>query len=77
MKKILEILWIERKISKVGTPYFKTMALLETGEECAGFGEGFKVGDEVEYWFDEQWQQTKMKHGGMHENQGRPSRPSV
>lgn len=66
MKTILEITYIEVKY-KDDKKYFKTHALLETGEECVGFGEGFKVGDEVEYWFDEKWGVTKMQHGGKHE----------
>lgn len=66
MRTILEILWIDRRKSKAGDSYFKTMALLDDGTEAEGYGREFKVSDPVEVFYH--WGQIKMKHGGMHED---------
>lgn len=56
MRKIIEILFVEK------TPtYTRTHVLLDTGEECVGYGEDFNVGDLCEHWFDEKWGVAKVR----------------
>lgn len=59
-KKIISIDGVVKKI-KDDKEYSITHAVLETGEEVSGWGSDFKVGDVVEYWFDSQFNKTKMR----------------
>lgn len=59
-KKIIRIEGVVKKI-KDDKEYSITHAVLETGEEVSGWGSDFKVGDVVEYWFDSQFNKTKMR----------------
>lgn len=59
VRKILEILWIDRKESKAGKTYWKTTALLDDGTEATGFGKEFKMEDPVEVFFH--YGQIKMR----------------
>lgn len=59
-KKIIRIDGVVKKI-KDDKEYSITHAVLETGEEVSGWGSDFKVGDVVEYWFDSQFNKTKMR----------------
>lgn len=57
-------MWVEKRVSKAGDSYFKTMALLDNGEEASGFGGGFRVGDKVEVFLHEKYDEIKMRKGG-------------
>jgi len=59
-KKIIRIEGVVKKI-KDDKEYSITHAVLETGEEVSGWGSDFRVGDVVEYWFDSQFNKTKMR----------------
>ena len=58
--KIIEILSIEGW-TRNGKTHYKTYALLDNQEEAAGYGKDYKVGDEVMSWFDDDWDEYKMK----------------
>lgn len=65
MRKIIEILSVERKklvkSAQKNNDYWKTTALLDNQEEASGYGKDFEVGDEVEAWWDEDYDQYKMQ----------------
>src|ERR1017187_7574163 len=61
MKKIVEITSVEQRTDQKGKTYFRTHAILDNQEEHTGFGKAFKVGDEVEAWFDQDWDIPKMR----------------
>lgn len=60
MRTILKILWVE-----VTPKFTRTHAivtdLMGNEEESVGYGDGFKVGDKVEYFFDSKWGVAKMR----------------
>jgi hypothetical protein len=68
MRTIVEILSIESrtrtdpKENKVVT-YWRTHALLDNQEEAVGYGKEFEIGDQVEAWWDDEWDQYKMQKG--------------
>lgn len=51
MRKVIEILYIDKKVSKSGRRYAITTALLDDGTEAEYFGEGLRMQDEVEVFF--------------------------
>lgn len=61
MRTIIDIEYIDKKISKKGKSYFLTTALLDDGTEATGWGEGFNRGDSVEVWFDERYNRINMQ----------------
>jgi hypothetical protein len=61
MRRILEITTIESWKDKYEKVHYRTHAILDNGEEAAGYGSKFKNGDLVEAWFDEDWDLYKMK----------------
>lgn len=64
MRQITKILHIEKWV-KDGKEYTRTHAILDNDEEARGFGE-FKVGDEVEAFFNDKWDYYQMKpHSGI------------
>ena len=66
-KKIIRIDGVVKKI-KDDKEYSITHAVLETGEEVSGWGSDFKVGDVVEYWWEERYNKVKMVKGDNHGN---------
>lgn len=61
MRKILEILFIDRKEHPEKGSYFKTTALLDDGTEATGYGKDFQAGNEVEVFLDKRWDVIKMR----------------
>lgn len=61
MRTIIEIEGVEKKMSKEGTPYWRTYAVVDDGTECIGFGKDFDLGDKVEVFFHKGI--VKMKKG--------------
>lgn len=59
MRKISRIIRVE-KWQKDGKTHYRTHAIAD-GDEVAGYGKDFKVGDLVECWFDAQWGIAKMQ----------------
>lgn len=51
MRKIIEITFVEKRTSKDKKPYSRTHALLDDGTGATGYGEDFKINDEVEVFF--------------------------
>lgn len=56
MSKIIEILYVEDK-----GEYKRTHAQLSDGTEAVAYGDGFKVGQEVEVFLDLKWNVIKFK----------------
>lgn len=59
MRKILKIIRTEEWV-KDGKKHVRTHAILDNDEEARGYGE-FKVGDEVEAFFNDEWDYYQMK----------------
>lgn len=57
---IKEIVWVERRVSTVDKVYYRTYAVLESGQECIGYGRAFRAGDRVMYFYDERHDICKM-----------------
>ncbi len=70
MKRIVRIDHTERRLDKHRRVYFRTHAILDTGEEAVGYGNNFQVGDLVEYWFDKQWNVCKMQKKDLNDSPG-------
>lgn len=62
MRRIKKILRVEDRGS-----YKRTHAIvtdkLGNEEEAVAFGDGFEVGDRVEFFFDERWNTIKFRKG--------------
>ena len=68
MRTIIKIVHVERRkldknLSKKHD-YWRTHAILDDGSEVVGYGKNFKVGDQVESFYDQKWDQHKMQHKG-------------
>lgn len=63
MRVIIDILHVEQRTDKAGKSYYRTHALVDSGEECVGYGKDFKVGDLVEVFFDHKYNTIKMRRG--------------
>ena len=61
MREIIEIEGVEEKVSKEGTTYWRTYAVVDDGTECIGFGKDFDLGDKVEVFLHKGF--IKMKKG--------------
>lgn len=61
MRTIIKIIGIEGRTTPKGKSYYRTLALMDNGEECWGYGHEFQVGDKVEVFWDDKWQQIKMR----------------
>lgn len=62
MRKIIEILSIESWLKGKDT-HWRTTAMLDNQEEARGYGKDFEVGDEVEAWWDDEFDMYKMQKG--------------
>lgn len=51
MRTIIEIEGVEEKVSKEGTTYWRTYAVLDDGTEAVGWGKDFDLDDKVECFF--------------------------
>lgn len=51
MRKIIQIVGKEPRVSKAGKDYVRTHAVLDDGTECVGWGADFAVGDLVEVFY--------------------------
>ena len=60
MRKILKIIGVQEKRTS-NSVYYKTLALVDDGTECWGFGDDFKVGDEVMVYLHKQYDEIKME----------------
>lgn len=58
--RIIKILHIEAR-TKDNKPYYRTHALLESGEVATGYSKEFKVGDRVQYFYDDRYDTIKMR----------------
>lgn len=56
MRKILQIVRLEKK-----GEHKITHAIVTHGDEATGYGWDFKEGDQVEVWFDSQYNKVKMQ----------------
>jgi len=56
MHRIIKIVGIEKH-----DKFSRTHAILDDGSEVIGYGQDFKVGDEVESFWDERWSVYKMR----------------
>jgi len=62
MKKVKEILIVEKRVNKQGHQFYLTTAILSDNEEYTGAStDVVKVGDMVEAWFDIQWDKPKFR----------------
>lgn len=59
-RTIIEIIGKQTKVSKDNKPYLLTTVLLSDGTEVTALGE-WQIGEEVQTWFDDQYNQIKMK----------------
>ncbi len=66
MREIIDIQYVEDKVSKDKKKYKITHALLDDGEEVQGYGDDFKQGDLVEVFFHEQYGKVKMRKTPKH-----------
>jgi hypothetical protein len=57
--RIIKIEGIETWV-KDNKRHSRTHAILESGEEAKGYGSDFAVGDDVSYFFQEEWNTIKM-----------------
>lgn len=62
MREIVKILHVQ-SWTKSSKTHWRTTALLDNQEEANGYGKDYKVGDEVEAWWDEEYNQYKMQKG--------------
>jgi len=60
-RKILKILEVEGWVDKHAKKHYRTTALITGQDEATGYGSDFKVGQEVECWFNEEWDYLQMK----------------
>lgn len=60
IRTIISILFIERRETE-GRTYYRTHAMVDTGQECVGYGRDFKVGDLVEVFHHSKWDVIKMR----------------
>lgn len=51
MRRVIEIEYIDEKISKAGESYFITTVLLDDGSEAEYWGRDLRMEDEVEVFF--------------------------
>jgi hypothetical protein len=58
--KILKILYIEPR-QKGDLKYYRTYALLESGEVATGYGKDFAKGDKVQVFFHDKYNTIKMR----------------
>lgn len=63
MHRIIEIVGIEKH-----DKFSRTHAILDDGSETIGYGVNFKVGDEVESFWDERWSVYKMRQKPIDNN---------
>jgi len=61
MRRILEIRRHESGVSKDGTPYTRTYALVEGSDEVYGFGTDYAVGELVMVFFHDKYGAAKMR----------------
>lgn len=59
MAKIEEILSVVQKRDHRGKLYYVTTALVD-GDECSGWGNEYKVGEEVSKYYDRRYQRATM-----------------
>ena len=57
MKKIISIIGVK----KYDSGHSATVVLLDDGDEASGYGIDWKVGEEVERYFDPQWDMIKIR----------------
>ena len=66
MRTIISIEHIEERKDKMGRPYWRTHAIVTDDmgnkEEAVGWGKDYDLGDKVEFFHDDQWNQNKMQH---------------
>lgn len=60
IRTIIKILHTREWIDANEKPHIKTYALLDDGTEAAGYGR-FEVGDSCEVFFEEKWNEVKMR----------------
>lgn len=51
MRQVIEIMYIDERVSKEGDTYWITTVLLDDGTEAEFWGKGLRVGDELEVFF--------------------------
>lgn len=51
MRKVIEIIGVEHRVSKASKHYAVTHVLVDDGTECQVYGTNIAVGDEVEVYF--------------------------
>lgn len=61
MRKIVEIIRVEGW-TKDGKEHTRTTAMLDNQNEAMGYGWEYKVGDEVEAWWNDEWDYYQMQH---------------
>ncbi len=63
MRKIIEIEGVEEKVSKEGTTYWRTYAVLDDGTEAVGWGKDFDLDDQVEVFYHRDTIKMQKKKG--------------
>ena len=51
MRTLIEIIGTQEKRDKDNHIYYKTLAMIDDGTECWGWGSDFQIGDQVEVFF--------------------------
>lgn len=63
MRTIVSIKRVHEWVDGNNKPHKKTFVVLDDGLEAAGYGTDFQVGDSVEVFHDDKWNQVKVRKG--------------